>query len=249
MGPATQYPAAVSHSLEKLRADPVLATARRLQERISARFPDRGIYRVASELVDLIEEVKASPVTSHSRLRMVRFWSRVVMLAVVAATALLIVLAIKDSVMDGPDRSIDWLPLIESGINDLVFAAIAVWFLWSVPERLQRQEALRLLFRIRSLAHIVDMHHLTKDPERLRSTFRPTGKSAAPLNLDADELEHYLDYCSEMLSLVAKTAALCAEESQDAVVLDTVSTVETLTVGMSREIWQKISILNEARRA
>jgi hypothetical protein len=46
-----------------------------------------------------------------------------------------------------------------------------------------------------------------------------------------------------MLSLVGKVAALCAEESQDSVVLDTVSTIETLTTGMSRKIWQKISLL------
>jgi hypothetical protein len=238
----------VSNSLEKLRAQPVLATARRLQERIGARFPDRDLYRVAGELVQLIEEVEKSPVTSHRRLYLVRLGSRLLMAAVVIATAVLIVLAIKDSVMDGPDRSVEWLPLIETGVNDLVFAAIAVWFLWSAPERLQRQAALALLYRTRSLAHIVDMHHLTKDPERLRASFRRTGKSAEPLLLSPDELEHYLDYCSELLSLVAKAAALCAEESQDAVVLDTVSTVETLTVGMSREIWQKISILNEARR-
>ena len=49
--------------------------------------------------------------------------------------------------------------------------------------------------------------------------------------------------------MVGKTAALCAEESRDAVVLDTVSTIENLTTGMSRKIWQKITILNEVRRS
>ena len=38
--------------------------------------------------------------------------------------------------------------------------------------------------------------------------------------LDAEQLHHYLDYCSEMLSLTAKTAALCAEHSSDPVVLE-----------------------------
>ncbi|GEP39892.1 hypothetical protein NPS01_35550 [Nocardioides psychrotolerans] len=49
-----------------------------------------------------------------------------------------------------------------------------------------------------------------------------------------------------LLSLVAKTAALCAEESRDAVVLDTVNSIEELTTGMSRKIWQKISTLPPA---
>ena len=58
----------------------------------------------------------------------------------------------------------------------------------------------------------------------------------------------YLDYCSELLSLTSKAAALCAEESTDALVLDTVSEIENLTTGMSRKIWQKISLLREAPR-
>ena len=86
------------------------------------------------------------------------------------------------------------------------------------------------------------MHQLTKDPERLRPDFHATRESVDPA-LSRDDMEHYLDYCSEMLSLLGKIAALCAEESQDAVVLDTVSTIETLTTGMSRKIWQKISLL------
>ena len=52
-----------------------------------------------------------------------------------------------------------------------------------------------------------------------------------------------------MLSLTAKTAALCAEHSSDAVVLDTVSTLETLTTELSNKIWQKISLLAPGARA
>ena len=67
--------------------------------------------------------------------------------------------------------------------------------------------------------------------------------AAEPLLVGGDQVERYLDYCSEMLSLVGKTAALCAEESRDSLILETVSTIETLTVGLSRKIWQKISNL------
>ena len=70
----------------------------------------------------------------------------------------------------------------------------------------------------------------------------PTSKSTQ-LDMTRDQVERYLDYCSEMLSLVGKTAALCAEESRDSVILETVSTIEKLTVGLSRKIWQKISNL------
>ncbi len=36
---------------------------------------------------------------------------------------------------------------------------------------------------------------------------------------------------------------MCAEETQDAVVLNTVSTIETLTTEMSQKIWHKVSLL------
>ena len=74
------------------------------------------------------------------------------------------------------------------------------------------------------------------------ATYTPTSQSVRH-GLDADQLHHYLSYCSEMLSLTAKTAALCAEHSADGVVLETVSYIETLTTELSNKIWQKISLL------
>ena len=129
-----------------------------------------------------------------------------------------------------------------SVINDLVFAAIAVLFLWAMPERLERRSLLRLLHRLRSLAHVIDMHQLSKDPEQVSPNYEPTEESIRH-GLDADQLHHYLAYCSEMLSLTAKTAALCGEHTADSVVLDTISTIETLTTELSNKIWQKISLL------
>ena len=234
-------------ALEKLEAEPVLATVRRLRERIEARFPERGLCRVAGELDTLVGEVTSGAAASRGRLNLLRPLSRIGIFLVLAVTALVLGLTVDSAVEDGPGAGLSWLPLLESGVNDLVFAALAIWFLWSVPERLERAALLNLLHRLRSLAHIVDMHQLTKDPERLRFSFQPTAASAT-MDLTAEELEQYLDYCSELLSLIGKGAALCAEESRDPLVLDTVSTIETLTVSLARKIWQKISILNEARR-
>jgi hypothetical protein len=229
-------------SLEKLGAGHVRATVVALERRIDARFPERGLHQVSLELVTMVDRVASVSVLNRRRIDTARTVSRVLMALVVAGTVVALVLAARDVGDDGPDRSVDWLPLIESTINDLVFAAIAVFFLWSFPERVRRGQVLALLHQLRSLAHIVDMHQLTKDPERLRPDFVRTPLSPDP-HLTRDEMEHYLNYCSELLSLVGKAAALCAEESRDNVVLDTVSTIESLTTGMSRKIWQKISVL------
>lgn len=110
----------------------------------------------------------------------------------------------------------------------MVFAGIAIFFLWQFPGRLQRAHDLEALHRLRSLAHVIDMHQLTKDPERLRPDFKPTSASM-DIGLDAIQLGNYLDYCSEMLSLVGKAAALFVEKSTDTAVLHTVEGIEDLT--------------------
>jgi hypothetical protein len=229
-------------SFERLDPAPVQATVTRLESRIRARFPDRGLLAVAGELRVLTADVAEGSSAVRERLRWVRLASRVAAVVVLVASVAVFVLAFRDAVSAGPDRSFEWVPLIESTINDLVFAGLALWFLYALPQRLERGHLLDLLHRLRSLAHIVDMHQLTKDPERLRPDFRPTGATVS-VDLDRGEMEHYLDYCSELLSLIGKAAALCAEESRDSLVLTTVSDLETLTTGMSRKIWQKISLL------
>ena len=57
------------------------------------------------------------------------------------------------------------------------------------------------------------------------------------------ELGRYLDYCSELLSLTSKIAALFVERFNDPVTLSAVNEIESLTAGLSRKIWQKISML------
>ena len=63
-------------------------------------------------------------------------------------------------------------------------------------------------------------------------------------NDNAETLVHYLDYCSEMLSICNKFAALYAQQSQDPVVLSTVSDIKGLTTSLSNKMWQKIMVLN-----
>jgi len=239
----------VAIALERLEAEPVLTTLHQVRDRIGARFPERGLYGASGDLLQLAGKVADSSASNRNRLRTVRLASRGLIAVVLLLTLTAFGFALGSAVSEGgPEHDVEWLSLVESGVNDLVFAAVAVWFLFTVPERMRRSESLALLHELRSLAHIIDMHQLNKDPERLRSSFTPTPASPA-MDLSYEELEHYLDYCSELLSLVGKTAALCAEESRDTVVLDTVSGIETLTIGMSRKIWQKISILNEVRRS
>ncbi len=62
-------------------------------------------------------------------------------------------------------------------------------------------------------------------------------------------MNRYLDYCSELLALISKIAALYVQGFQDSVLLDAVDDVEDLTSGFSRKIWQKITILEYLMRS
>jgi hypothetical protein len=87
------------------------------------------------------------------------------------------------------------------------------------------------------------MHQLTKDPEQLLSN--PPSTASSPVRtMSKGELGRYLDYCSEMLSVTSKIAALYVERFDDPVTLAAVNEIESLTAGLSRKIWQKITMLN-----
>jgi hypothetical protein len=229
----------------RLKADHVGDTVAQLERRIHARFGERGLTKAVRDLGALVVLVQNERDESRDRLRRTTLAARVAAVVIALATLVALVLGIRSAVVDGLARTADWVPLVESIVNDLVFAGIALAFLWAIPERLERRTLLQLLHRLRSFAHIIDMHQLSKDPEQVSPTYVPTSESVLH-GLDADQLHHYLGYCSEMLSLTAKTAALCAEGSADSVVLDTVSTIETLTTELSNKIWQKISLLPRA---
>jgi hypothetical protein len=90
---------------------------------------------------------------------------------------------------------------------------------------------------------VIDMHQLTKDPEQLLSPGRGTS-SSPKRTLDRFELGRYLDYCTEMLALISKVAALYVQDIDDPQVLNAVNDIQGLTTGLSANIWQKIVLVD-----
>jgi hypothetical protein len=129
-------------------------------------------------------------------------------------------------------------------MNDVVLIGAAILFLITVEVRIKRARVLEALHELRSIAHVIDMHQLTKDPGRYAKDRILTAHSPS-WEMTAYELTRYLDYCSEMLSLTGKVGALYAQNFKDAVVLSAVNELENLTTGLSRKVWQKIMILHK----
>ena len=124
----------------------------------------------------------------------------------------------------------------------IILAVLGFLALIRTEERIKRKRVFRELHGLRSLIHVIDMHQLTKDPAALSANFKPTAHSPARITNAAD-LARYLDYCSEMLSITGKIAALFAQSVNDDVVIDGVNDIENLASNLSRKIWQKITLI------
>jgi hypothetical protein len=140
---------------------------------------------------------------------------------------------------------VDLLQASESAVNDIILLSVAIFFFLTLETRSKRRTALRALHHLRSIVHIVDMHQLSKDPEHLLAPEMST-QSSPRRTFTRFELARYLDYCSELLSLTSKLAALHVQYLNDPVVLDAVNDIETLAASLSNKIWQKIMILDIA---
>ena len=243
--PASGGPGAGGSAYERLDPSKVTLTLTRLHARITATFPGRHLAEVAIEVRDVVDRIERQLTERAPWWRAVRILSRLAIVLLLVLIGVALVSAIRTGITQTGDvKALDWLQIVESGVNDVVFAGLAIYFLVSVPSRIRRNRTLEILHRLRSLAHIVDMHQMNKDPDELLPP-REGGRGGigGADRMTRAELGRYYDFCSELLSLTSKAAALCAEESADAIVLDTVSEIENLTTGMSRKIWQKISLL------
>lgn len=220
----------------------ILATLARLRSRIAERFPDSGLSRVAAELLALGHETAALVEYLHRPHWPIRL---AVGLVIAAILAVLLAAAASMRMPAGIDGLAVFVQALEAAINDVVFLGVAVFFLLTIENRLKRRRALAALHQLRSVAHIVDMHQLTKDPERIAS---PQGDTASsPMRgLTASELGRYLDYCSELLSVISKIAALHVQHFNDPVALAAVNEIEGLTTALSGKIWQKITLLDRS---
>lgn len=219
--------------------DEVVATVERLRRRIDDRFPDSGLGGVCASVLTVSQAAKAS----CRKISAPIVWVRILVILLIGfIISSLVVLVVTYRSTTGEWLLEDLITTLEAGLNIVVFVGVVILFLVGIEARLKRRRALRAIHELRALAHIVDMHQLTKDPDHFGGEGFDTASSPAR-NLTSFQLNRYLDYSSEMLALIGKIAAIYAQHFDDAVAIAAVNEIETLTTGLSRKIWQKIVVL------
>ena len=220
-----------------LDPEKTIATLRTLSNRIEERFPGASLNRVCVELLSIAEETTGR----INWLSRPHAWIRIAVFVVIGFAMYLGWQVLKQLKVEAVGLEIQDL---EAAANAVFLLGAALLFLVTLESRIKRSRVLSAVNELRAISHVIDMHQLTKDPSQVIVGVGHRTPSSPKRTLTAYQLTRYLDYCTEMLSLVGKLAALYAQSNSDSVVLQSVNDIETLTNGISRKIWQKIMILD-----
>jgi hypothetical protein len=210
-----------------------------LHSRICGRFPDSGLSKVAAELVELSRNVNA-------RATAIVAPSTALRASVYAGSGGLLLVTLLVLIQYSPDFTAfsfaQFVEILDALINIAVLIGGAVISLVTIENRIQRSRALGALHELRAMAHVIDMHQLTKEPDHLNDAEQPEVEALPPSDLTA-----CLSWCTELLSLIGKLGAYYVQGFDDQVSLDEANEVEDLTTGLSQKIWQKIMIVHQTR--
>jgi hypothetical protein len=217
-----------------LRSEKLMETAQNLAVRVTTRFPSAGLGQVACVVTAVTQEAAATA----EKIRRPNWWLRggliaLALLVVCGAIAVAIELRGTGNAMT---RILDFMKMTQGA---LVYLSAAAIFLWTLETRFKRAKAIRAIHELRGLAHIIDMHQLTKDPER------ELVPGATVLTLE--EMWQYLHYCTELLAIITKLGQLYVQDFPDGTTLAAVDQLENLGTGLSQKIWQKIMILERLK--
>jgi hypothetical protein len=220
-----------------LDASKLLDTSEKMRQRLETRFPGAGLGEVAREV---------SATTRDAAMRAEKIAApniplRVGLLGLFGLLILGVILSLTFEM--GQSIVKVWNAL--EGMRGAAFTlALILFFFWTLETRFKRRKALKALHELRSLTHVIDMHQLAKDPEQVSEggTVEIGGHT-----MDAAAMAAYLQFCTELLSLVSKIGHLYVQDFPDATSLTAADQVETLATGLSQKIWQKIIILDRIR--
>ncbi len=223
--------------------DKLCTTIDRLCLRIHGRFPQSSLLQVCRDLHEICLNAQTDITAISKPNWLLRGGVLAFIVAVVVTMGFAFVSGLSALQIGTSGSNVfDFIQAVEAGLNGIFLVGAALLVLISLENRMKRHRVIQAINRLRGIAHVVDMHQLTKDPSIIHSGGAPTVHSPdRPLN--QFELNRYLDYCAEMLSLVGKVGYLYVQNYHDPEATNAVNDLEDLTTGLARKIWQKIMLL------
>jgi len=227
----------------------LLATVEKISSETEKTFPSSGLSNVAKEVV------ATTRATFENATEIARPRYGIRMVASVATLVLLVWPLVLSLLFDFKEEAFsslgDFIEATDAGLHLILVVAAGIAFTITWESRIKRRVALEAITELRSLAHIIDMHQITKDPGIEHLSPLPDGDEDTRTVRSDHQLALYLDFSSDLLAIIGKLAAYYIQHLRDRAVLDAVNEIETLTNGLSQKLWQKIMIINrmaESRR-
>jgi hypothetical protein len=218
----------------EIRSKEIIATVDYIAHTIKERFPDSALAKIAREIYESSKKMDSNV----DRILKPRPWLRVLSIVLTLLLVLfgmaLIFLSFRMVIYNLKEvaSTADFLQGIDSVMSALVLLGGALFFLITGEQKIRRRQTLHHLNELRAVAHVIDLHQLKKDPAIVNKEQK----------LSQQRTAEYLDYCSDLLSIIGKMAAYYEKNIEDNEVREAAEGVENLTTGLSRKIWQKIMI-------
>jgi len=229
----------VNTQKKQLEITKLIETLEILCRRVAERFPDSGLSRLSQDLLltarAIPERVEALQ-RPNLKIRLIRLASMSFLIAGLVSLAFMI--RFGDDFFSITNFAQSFTALIEL----VVYVGAAMLFLTTLERRAKTRQTLAYINEMRNYAHIIDMHQLTKDPDTLNKDYRSTQASPRRI-MTSFQMGRYFDYCSELLAVTSKLAAVYVQTVPEAEAMAAVDQIEDLTTGLSQKIWQKSMLL------
>lgn len=227
-----------------LDSQKILKTINLLQKRIEERFAGSSLSMVCRDLSTVAQDSGETISHIHKNRPGYRIAVFVFVAAILGSSAFAI------SRLRTSNQEITvilMLQVLDAVFNIVILVGGAIIFLVSIENRTKRRRVIKAINTLRCLGHVIDSHQLTKDPSYLDQAVIQTTHSPKR-NMTSFELGRYLDYCSEMLSLVSKVGFLYVQNYNDHNATESARELEKMTNELSSKIWQKIMIIQNDRK-
>ena len=232
-----------SNHSTSLQAEKIEKAIDDLEQGIKEILPGRKIADVCQDLKEVIYEAKKKSLRnktqSFTRKKFVKLFL-IAALILLATSFITLGLSYLLNFLGSNIGLEEGLQLTDTAITLLLPSIAYIFYRLKDNIKTYRSEVLQDLHKLRMLSHIIDVKQLNKTPEWLDWKEQ---QSKHGRKLDRPEKAFYLEFCSQMQSLIGKIAVLYIRDVNDPALITAVNEIETLTTGLSRKTWQKLMLM------
>ena len=232
-----------SNHSTSLQAEKIEKAIDDLEQGIKEILPGRKIVDVCQDLKEVIYEAKKKSLRnktqSFTRNKFVKLFF-IAALILLATSFITLGLSYLLNFLGSNIGLEEGLQLTDTAITLLLPSIAYIFYRLKDNIKTYRSEVLQDLHKLRMLSHIIDVKQLNKTPEWLDWKEQQSNYGR---KLDRPEKAFYLEFCSQMQSLIGKIAVLYIRDVNDPALITAVNEIETLTTGLSRKTWQKLMLM------